>query len=41
LPLDHGDDGRESAGDFSPGEVIANDFSPNSNFTTETQRTPS
>ena len=28
LPLDHGDDGRESAADFSPGEVIANDFSP-------------
>jgi alkanesulfonate monooxygenase len=29
LPLDHGDDGRESGADFSPGEVIANDFSPN------------
>jgi alkanesulfonate monooxygenase len=29
LPLDHGDDGRESVPDFSPGEVIANDFSPN------------
>jgi len=28
LPLNHGDDGRESAADFSPGEVIANDFSP-------------
>jgi alkanesulfonate monooxygenase len=28
LPLDHGDDGRESAADFSPGEVIANDYSP-------------
>ena len=28
LPLDHGDDGRESSADFSPGEVIANDFSP-------------
>jgi alkanesulfonate monooxygenase len=28
LPLDHADDGRESAADFSPGEVIANDFSP-------------
>ncbi|HYZ73022.1 MAG TPA: FMNH2-dependent alkanesulfonate monooxygenase [Chthoniobacterales bacterium] len=28
LPLDHGNDGRESAADFSPGEVIANDFSP-------------
>jgi alkanesulfonate monooxygenase len=28
LPLDHGDDGRESVADFSPGEVIANDFSP-------------
>jgi len=41
LPLDHADDGQESAADFSPGEVIANDFSPNSNFTTETQRTPS
>jgi len=41
LPLDHADHGQESAADFSPGEVIANDFSPNSNFTTETQRTPS
>jgi alkanesulfonate monooxygenase len=28
LPLNHGDDGQESAADFSPGEVIANDFSP-------------
>ena len=28
LPLDHGDDGRESAADFSPGEVIANAYSP-------------
>jgi alkanesulfonate monooxygenase len=28
LPLEHGEDGRESAADFSPGEVIANDFSP-------------
>ena len=28
LPLDHGDDRRESAADFSPGEVIANEFSP-------------
>jgi alkanesulfonate monooxygenase len=28
LPLNHGDNGRESAADFSPGEVIANDFSP-------------
>jgi alkanesulfonate monooxygenase len=28
LPLDHADESRESA-DFSPGEVIANDFSPN------------
>jgi len=41
LPLDHGDDGRESAADFSPGEVIANDFSPSRNFSTETKRTPS
>ena len=29
LPLDHGDNGRALAADFSPGEVIANDFSPN------------
>jgi alkanesulfonate monooxygenase len=29
LPLRHDDDGRGSAADFSPGEVIANDFSPN------------
>jgi alkanesulfonate monooxygenase len=28
LPLDHGDDGRSSTADFSPGEVIANDFTP-------------
>ena len=28
LPLDHGDEGHESSADFSPGEVIANDFSP-------------
>jgi alkanesulfonate monooxygenase len=28
LPLDHADEGRESSADFSPGEVIANDFSP-------------
>jgi alkanesulfonate monooxygenase len=28
LPLDHGDESRELAADFSPGEVIANDFSP-------------
>jgi alkanesulfonate monooxygenase len=28
LPLAHADDGQESAADFSPGEVIANDFSP-------------
>ena len=28
LPLDHGDDGRSSNADFSPGEVIANDFTP-------------
>ncbi|MBV9877166.1 MAG: FMNH2-dependent alkanesulfonate monooxygenase [Verrucomicrobia bacterium] len=28
LPLNHGDDGRESATDFSPGEVVANDFRP-------------
>jgi alkanesulfonate monooxygenase len=28
LPLDHGNEGRELAADFSPGEVIANDFSP-------------
>ncbi|MBV8225877.1 MAG: FMNH2-dependent alkanesulfonate monooxygenase [Verrucomicrobia bacterium] len=41
LPLDHCDDGRSSTADFSPGEVIANDFKPSGNFTTETQRTPS
>ncbi|HTD17268.1 MAG TPA: FMNH2-dependent alkanesulfonate monooxygenase [Chthoniobacterales bacterium] len=41
LPLDHRDDGRSSTADFSPGEVIANDFKPSGNFTTETQRTPS
>jgi alkanesulfonate monooxygenase len=29
LPLRRDDDGRGSAADFSPGEVIANDFSPN------------
>jgi alkanesulfonate monooxygenase len=28
LPLDHGDESRDSSADFSPGEVIANDFSP-------------
>ena len=28
LPLDHADESRESSADFSPGEVIANDFSP-------------
>jgi alkanesulfonate monooxygenase len=28
LPLDHGDGGRSSNADFSPGEVIANDFKP-------------
>jgi alkanesulfonate monooxygenase len=28
LPLDHGDDARAPAADFSPGEVIANEFSP-------------
>jgi len=40
LPLEHRDQSGDSA-DFSPGEVIANDFSPGVNFTTETQRTPS
>ena len=28
LPLDHGDEERELAADFAPGEVIANEFSP-------------
>ncbi|HEX3445183.1 MAG TPA: FMNH2-dependent alkanesulfonate monooxygenase [Chthoniobacterales bacterium] len=28
LPLDHGDENGERAANFSPGEVIANDFSP-------------
>jgi alkanesulfonate monooxygenase len=40
LPLDHDNDGREPAADFSPGEVIANDFTPSGNFTTETQKAP-
>ena len=28
LPLDHGGEDRELAADFSPGEVVANEFSP-------------
>jgi alkanesulfonate monooxygenase len=28
LPLDHGGDGRSANADFSPGEVVANDFRP-------------
>ena len=28
LPLDNGEEDRDLAADFSPGEVIANEFSP-------------